>query len=133
MRDHHASVLSEDGQDNGKSLHTNVSKKVGLPLLVTSVNTVKIVVGSGILSLAWSYYYSTLLPAAFFTILFGMLAAMNFYFLGICSSKTGLASYGSVWSRCFGQRAGLVIDLTFIPFLFSICQASLVFLTAFTR
>jgi len=101
-------------------------KKAGAGVVTSTANIVKTVIGSGILSLSWSFYYASLLPAMFFSVVMALFAAMNFFLLGICSERTGQDSYGTVWSRCFGKRGSLLQDALIAMTCFSSCVSCLI-------
>lgn len=95
-------------------------------MIGTIANIVKAVVGAGILSLSWSFYYSTMWPAVFFTTLMGSLSAQNFAMLGLCSDITGLHTYSEIWGRCFGERSSWLPDLVTMAYCFTSCASYLI-------
>lgn len=101
----------------GVADETTVSNERGISLIMTAANSAKTVLGAGILSLSWAYFYSTMWPGVFFTVVMCLLAAYGFYVLGVCSEMTGMKAYGEIWKQCFG--AGMmwlpnVVTLTYI-------------------
>eukprot|EP00401_Gymnodinium_catenatum_P042621 CAMPEP_0117473444 /NCGR_PEP_ID=MMETSP0784-20121206/8775_1 /TAXON_ID=39447 /ORGANISM="" /LENGTH=426 /DNA_ID=CAMNT_0005267645 /DNA_START=60 /DNA_END=1341 /DNA_ORIENTATION=+ len=104
-------------QDPGTSTKDDRSS-----LLVTAAKVTKAVLGAGTLSLSWAYFYSTMWPGIFFTALMGLLAAMNFAFLGFCSEITDQDSYSAIWELAFGRRWAWITDVVTILF----CLASTV-------
>jgi sodium-coupled neutral amino acid transporter 11 len=77
-------------------------KKSGTSLFLTVANATKTILGSGILSLSWAFFYSTMWPGVIFTVLIGLLSAHNYVLLGRCSEITTMPSYSAIWTHAFG-------------------------------
>eukprot|EP00747_Dinoflagellata_sp_TGD_P197141 gnl/TRDRNA2_/TRDRNA2_68143_c0_seq1.p1 gnl/TRDRNA2_/TRDRNA2_68143_c0~~gnl/TRDRNA2_/TRDRNA2_68143_c0_seq1.p1 ORF type:complete len:477 (+),score=37.74 gnl/TRDRNA2_/TRDRNA2_68143_c0_seq1:100-1431(+) len=84
-------------------------------LFLTVANSVKTVLGGGILSLSWAWYYGTFWPGVFVTVGMALLSAHSFAMLGICSEITGERSFTSIWLHAFGKRWVWIPDVvTFV-------------------
>jgi amino acid permease len=94
-----------------KMAQVDASKSSGNSVAGTTANVVKAIVGAGILSLSWSYYYATMLPSLFFTLVMGFFCAMNYFFLGLVADKLDMGSYTDIWIKSFGAKAGILSDI----------------------
>jgi hypothetical protein len=116
----------------GKMINMEGGKKEVAPaggsnsIVMSSANTVKAILGAGILSLSWAFYYSTMVPAMFFSLLMALLGAMNFFLLGLVSDKTKQPSYTEIWAKLFGKSAGILPDLVIAISCFANCAGYLI-------
>lgn len=101
-------------------------KKRGSPLMLTVANVAKTILGSGILSLSWAFFYSTMWPGLLFTVLIGFLAAFSYVMLGHCSEITGMRSYSAIWSHAFGTGFAWLPDLAVVTNGLLACLAYLI-------
>jgi amino acid permease len=90
------------------------------PLIQTIANAVMTILGSGILSLSWAFYYSTMWPGIVLTVLICFFSASTFLMLGRCSEITGLRHFSDIWSHAFGEGVAWIPDLVTLIF----CQLS---------
>lgn len=80
-------------------------------LFGTIANIMKAVLGAGILTLSWAFYYSSLAVGIVLTVVFGLASAYSCYMLGVSSARTGQASYSKAWGLIFGPRLAWLPDL----------------------
>lgn len=86
----------------------------GAGVLATAANTTKTVLGAGILTLSWAFFYSTMWPGVLFTVYIGFLSAYSYVILGRCSELTGMSAYSAIWTHCCGERTAWLPDLTIV-------------------
>merc|ERR1719217_1880598 len=83
----------------------------GASMMSTVINAVKSVLGAGILTLSWAFYFSSLWPGIIGTGFMCVLSAYGFYLIGLCSERTGERSFGGMWSSMFGQTWAWLPDV----------------------
>jgi len=88
----------------------------GNSVFATVANAVKSVLGSGVLTLSWAFYFSSLWPGVACTFCMCLMAAHGFYTIGVCSELTGERSYSGIWSKAFGAKWAWLPDLVVLLF-----------------
>lgn len=83
----------------------------GTSVLLTVATAVKTVLGSGLLTLSWSFYLSTMWPGIAVMILMCVLAAHSFFNLGLCAEITGQKTYGQIWCSLYGKSLAWLPDM----------------------
>ena len=86
----------------------------GSGVFLTASSAVKGVVGAGILTLSWSFCFSSFWPGLFFTVLMGALAGCTYYLLGMCSEATGEKEYSAIWAQLCGKDSAWVVDVAIL-------------------
>jgi amino acid permease len=93
----------------------------GASLFSAVINSVKACLGAGILTLAWSFYFSSMWPGIVGTFALCVISAYSFWLLGVCSGRTGESSFGGMWCALFGSRWAWLPDMVIVLFL--LCAA----------
>jgi len=88
----------------------------GVSLFATVINTVKGIMGAGILTLSWAFYFSSLYPGLVCTFFMCALSMYGFYLIGLVSDKTGADTFGGMWSKLYGSGMAWVPDMVIVLF-----------------
>lgn len=91
-------------------------KDEGASLTSTVINTVKAIMGAGILTLSWAFYFSSMWPGVICALFMCLLSAYGFYLVGICSDKTGGESFGGMWSALYDSALAWIPDMVIVLF-----------------
>jgi len=92
-------------------LNAEGNSQDGLSLFATVAQSVKTIIGAGILSLSWAFCQSSLWPGLFLSVTMCLLAAYTFYILGVCSEITGKKTYGEIWKSLYGEGSAWIPNL----------------------
>lgn len=95
---------------------TSSLTKPGNSVFATVANAVKSVLGAGVLTLSWAFYFSSLWPGVACTFVMCLLAAHGFYTIGLSSELTGERTYSGIWGKAFGAKWAWLPDLIVLLF-----------------
>jgi len=88
----------------------------GASVFSTVINTVKGIMGAGILTLSWAFYFSSLYPGLICTFFMCAISMYGFYLIGLVSDKTGAGTFGGMWSKLYGSGMAWIPDMVIVLF-----------------
>jgi len=96
--------------------YSKLGEEKGASLVSTVINTVKGIMGAGILTLSWAFYFSSLWPGVIGTFFMCGISMYGFYLIGLCSEKTGGDSFGGMWTELYGAKLAWIPDMVIVMF-----------------